>query len=169
MGTAECFLATEYKRETVLSKLFLSPTGEKLKDYRARNELPDFAGGYIKQKLFLLLCWNWSFVDDELNYGMSFDKKGVLIGAVEDHVGYSYIGQWKDREKIWSVTLYEPAPLAVEGGSPTKVKKYVETMLAKGESPFNIPVDLFEHFTGYRYSNWDSVILSDEFEVFQLE
>jgi hypothetical protein len=104
----------------------------------------------------------------------------VLTCTVEEHVMFSAATAWRDGRRLWSITHESGSGqdhLATDGEPPTALtairdrcisqQRVASDAHARVDYIFDIPVELFKSFTGYRYDQDIPELGDQSFEVLE--
>jgi hypothetical protein len=177
MGYSQSGLAVTGKSpETVREELNLRATGVR----EEGAESPIIAANLPKG--WYLIVANraeHSMISDTVLQSLSVSCE-VLTYTVEEHVMFSAASAWRDGRRLWSISHESDSGrdhLATEGEPPTALSAIRDRCVSQQRKArdahervdyiFEIPVELFKFFTGYRYDQ-DIPDLDDQtFEVLE--
>jgi len=159
VGVALSWLAVRGKSpESVLTELGFRATGEQEEFPRSPATCSQLPAAWFA----VIIRGRADAHDGTLDLARLSKSAEAVTCFVEEHVMFSSASTWIDGQRAWCVTHESergPRHLAVVGDAPSHLKEVIERRTAEqdGETEaevdffFEVPVDLAERATGYRY------------------
>ncbi|MCA9816788.1 MAG: hypothetical protein KC652_16855 [Cyanobacteria bacterium HKST-UBA01] len=131
----------------------------------------EITGGLLQNGWYLILDATWKLLENQQLLEELSNEYEIIYGEVGEGWMGSSAGRYNKGKRSWQISYMldkNPEDFEISGKPPKAFDEIKERLLSKspqyGNYHFEVPVELFDHYVGFRYYHYRDSIDEDAFE-----